>query len=101
MAENNQDFFIFVSNNKWIPIDWKNNSCESINHIIKLSTNRKTLKLPDLIDRLYKIVKLQTIDCRRVLHGHGNYELAPWATSFKVQHVQWSQKTEEEKRSLV
>ena len=33
--------------NKWIPIDWKNNSCESINHIIKLSTNWKTLKLPD------------------------------------------------------
>ena len=86
--------------NKWIPIDWKNNSCESINHIIKLSTNWKTLKLPDLIDRLYKIVKLQRIDCRRALHGHGNYELAPWATRFKVQHVQWSQKTEEEKEAL-
>ena len=25
-------------NSKWIPIDWKNNSCESMNHIIKLSS---------------------------------------------------------------
>ena len=66
----------------------------------KLSTSWKTLKLPDLIDRLYKIVKLQRIDCRRALHSHGNYELAPWATRFKVQHLQWSQKTEEEKEAL-
>ena len=40
---------------KWIPIDWKNNSCESINHIIKLSANWKTMKIPDLIEHLYKI----------------------------------------------
>ena len=43
--------------NKWIPIDWKNNSCESMNHIIKLSANWKSMKIPDLIERLYKIVR--------------------------------------------
>ena len=31
-------------NKKWIPIDWKNNSCESMNHIINLSANWQTMK---------------------------------------------------------
>lgn len=57
--------------NKWIPIDWKNNLCESMNHIIKLCANWEKMKLLDLIERLHRIVKLQQIDCRRALHGQG------------------------------
>ena len=38
--------------------------------------------MPDLIDRLYRIGKLQQIDCR-----HGNYELAPRMAKFRVSHV--------------
>ena len=87
-------------NNKWIPIDWKNNSCESMNHIIKLSTNWTSMKLPALVDRLYRIVKLQQIDCRRALYGEGNYELAPWMKKLKVSNVHWKQKTEEEKEQV-
>lgn len=82
--------------NTWIPIDWKNNHCESINHVIKLSTNWTTLKLPELIDRLYRIVKLQQIDCRRALYGEGNYELAPWMRKIRVSKVQWQTKTDKE-----
>ena len=48
------------------------------------------MKLPDLIDRLYKIVKLQQIDCTRALYCHGNYELAPWMSKLKVQHIHWT-----------
>ena len=84
-------------NNKWVPIDWKNNSCESMNHIIKLSMNWKKMKVPDLIERLYKLVKLQQVDTRRALYGQGNYELAPWMASFKVAHVDWVTKTDKEK----
>ena len=87
-------------NNKWIPIDWKNNSCESMNHIIKLSTNWTGMKLPALVDRLYRIVKLQQIDCRRALYGEGNYELAPWMKKLKVSNIHWKQKTEEEKEQV-
>ncbi|CAB4010095.1 hypothetical protein DIZ80_08245 [Paramuricea clavata] len=86
--------------NKWLPINWKNNSCESMNHIIKLSANWKTMKLPDLIERLYKIVKLQQAECRRALYGQGNYELAPWMSKCKIQYVHWTQKTKEEKEAL-
>ena len=83
--------------NKWLPINWKNNSCESMNHIIKLSANWKTMKLPDLIERL---VKLQQAECRRALYGQGNYELAPWMSKCKIQYVHWTQKTKEEKEAL-
>ena len=60
----------------------------------------KTMKLPALVDRLYKIVMLQQVDCRRALYGQGNYELAPWMAKLQVQHVQWTQKTKEEKENL-
>jgi hypothetical protein len=86
--------------NKWIPIDWKNNSCESMNHIIKMSSNWTTMKLPDLIDRLYRIVKLQQADCRRALYGEGNYELAPWMRKQKVSSMNWKMRTDEEKEQL-
>jgi hypothetical protein len=87
-------------NNRWVPFDWKNNLCESMNHVIKLSANWKTMKLPDLVDRLYKIVMLQQVDCRRSLYGQGNYELAPWMVKLQVQYVQWTQKTKGEKEKL-
>ena len=86
--------------NKWIPIDWKNNYCESMNHIIKLSSNWTTMKLPALIDRLYRIVKLQQTDCRRAIYGEGNYELASWMKKHKVSNMHWKMKTEEEKEQL-
>ena len=44
--------------NKWVPIDWKNNFCESMNHVIKLSANWMTIKLPDFVQRLYRIVHI-------------------------------------------
>ena len=71
-----------------------------MNHVIKLSANWKTMKLPDLVDRLYRIVKLQQAECRRALYGHGNYELATWMSKCKILHVHWTQKTEEEKEAL-
>ena len=55
---------------------------------------------PTLIERLYKMVKLQQIDCRRALYSHGNYELAPWMSKFKVQYVHWTGKSDEEKEEL-
>ena len=71
-----------------------------MNHIIKLSSKWTTMKLPALIDRLYRIVKLQQIECRRALYGQGNYELAPWMAKFRVTSVHWNQKKEEEKEQL-
>ena len=81
----------------WLPLNWMNNNCESINNILKLSINWKVLKLPDLIEKMHAIVKLQYADMRRALHGHGNYELAPKLKHFFIPNSIWSSKTEDEK----
>ena len=82
----------------WIPLDWTNNNCESLNNILKLSTNWKILKLPDLIEKMYSIVKLQYADMRRALHGHGNYQLPPNLKHLVLPNAVWTTKTEEEKK---
>jgi hypothetical protein len=57
------------------------------------------LKLPDLIEKLYSIVKLQYADMRRALHGHGNFELIPKLNYLVLPHNVWCQKSESEKNS--
>lgn len=74
---------------------------ESMNNILKLSTNWKTCKLPELVEKLHKIVQLQYRDIRRALYGEGNYAMAPWTRKFQVSHVAWSTKSAEEKDALM
>ena len=72
-----------------------------MNNIFKLSTGWKSCKLPDLLDKLYKIVQLQYRDIRRALHGQGNYALTPWTKKFQVSDMVWQSKSEEEKVALM
>jgi hypothetical protein len=37
-----------------VPINWKNNHCEAMNHVFKLNINWKPAKLPDLVKMLEK-----------------------------------------------
>ena len=71
-----------------------------MNNIIKLSANWQRLKLPELLEKLYEIVKLQYKDMRRSLYGHGNYCLAAWTKKFAVSTMQWEAKSEEDKQKL-
>ncbi|OWF48803.1 hypothetical protein KP79_PYT25839 [Mizuhopecten yessoensis] len=75
--------------NAAIPKDWKNNNCESMNHIIKLLGDSKISKVPELIQRLDTILQLQYSDVRRSLHGTVDYELAAHAQHFKLSTVVW------------
>ncbi|KAK3094157.1 hypothetical protein FSP39_024784 [Pinctada imbricata] len=72
-----------------------------MNHIIKLRQNWTTQKLPQLRDKLHRLVKLQYRDVRAALHGQGNYELAPWTRKFLVNQMCWEAKSEEEKKKLL
>ena len=92
--ENLKAFVWEPRNKKAVPINWTNNACESMNNILKLSTNWKACKLPDLVGKLHKIVKLQYRDIRRALHGQGNYVLAPWTRKFQVSQMVWESKLE-------
>ena len=76
-----------------IPLNWKNNNCEAINHLLKLETNWKPEEIPDLIEKIHRIVPLQFTDIRRALHGQGNF-------THTVAHVNWTYKTEKEKTKL-
>jgi hypothetical protein len=54
---------------------WTNNNCESMNHIFKRAVNWTPKSIPELIQNLHDIVKVQLIDMKRSLFGTGNYEL--------------------------
>ena len=55
---------------------WTNNNCESMNHhVFKRAVNCTPKSIPELIQNLHDIVKVQLIDMKRSLFGTGNYEL--------------------------
>ncbi len=87
--------FVFLPSkkNNCVPIDWKNNSCKSMNHILKLSCNWK-------VQKILKIVKLQYADMKHALYGMGNFQIAPWMAACKVSQTNWAAKSEEEKDKL-
>ena len=83
-----------------ILLNWKNNACEAMNHIMKLTANWKPSKLPELINNLHSIVKLQYLDMQRSMYGQGNYQLAPWVSAkFKVHPQVWATKSETDKQN--
>ena len=86
--------------NKWLPLKWTNNNCESMNHLIKLSTNWKACRLPDLVDRLHAIVRLQLSEIKRALHNQGNYQLSPRVSFFQVSETMWNTKSLVEQETL-
>ena len=47
---------IVLESQSRIPLQWNNNSCESINHILKLNRDWKPEKLPELINGKWCIV---------------------------------------------
>ena len=85
----------------WVSRRWNNNAAESINHLLKLSIEWHPRRLPELVDRLYKVVSLQMTDLRRALYSHGNYTLAEPFMRFQTPHTDWQGKTSDDKQSLL
>ena len=83
-----------------VPINWKNNHCESMNHILKLNANWKPSKLPDLINMLQKEILHQESLVRGALYGHGDFELSPAVRCLQISLLSYKQKTEHEKATL-
>ena len=57
-------------------------------------------KIPDLVEKIYRIVKLQFADMKRALYGMGNYEIAPWMATCKFNQTNWAAKSDEQKECL-
>jgi len=62
--------------NPWVSHRWNNNAAESIDHMLKLSIEWHPRRLPELLDRLYKVVSLQS----RQLHVGRAVHALPDAT---------------------
>jgi transposase-like protein len=80
---------------------WTNNNTESINHRLKVLLQWKPRKTNELIDKLYDLVKMQTVDMRRALYGTGNFVLNHRFQKFKLTKIAWSSKSENEKSALL
>ena len=83
-----------------IPINWKNNHCEAMNHILKLNLNWKSAKIPDLIKILEQEISLQEVLTRGALYGTDNFELSPEAACLRVPQSVRQQKKDCEKQLL-
>ena len=95
-----QHVFLPNKENNFVPLNWKNNSCESMNHILKLTCNWKPQKLLDLINKIYQIVQSQYSDVRRALYENGNYQLSNKFVKYRLSYMDWKSKTSEEKETI-
>ena len=68
---------------------WTNNNCESLNHIIKMDAEWKSMRTPELINMLHSITMLHFKDVRRALYGSGNYRLAGAFKGYRIKRECW------------
>jgi len=76
---------------------WTNNACESLNHILKQSVQWRPNKLPDLIQKLQKVVDAQYVEADRALLGYGDFVLRPAHARHRLTPNDWSRMTAAQK----
>ena len=79
---------------------WTNNNCESMNHVFKRAVNWTPKSIPELIQHLHDIVKVQLIDMKRSLFGTGNYELCGTYRRHLVSYQTWQSKTADQQEKI-
>lgn len=79
---------------------WTNNNCESMNHVLKSAINWKPQQLPQLICKLYDVVKCQFVDLQKCLYGQGNFKLDKRLCHLLVDPNEWVNKSNSDKQKL-
>ena len=80
-----------------VPLDWTNNNCESVNHILKMKTQWTPQDIPTLINTLYDTVEATYIDVERAIMRRGEFRLDPVYRKFEVDPIIWCAKTNEQR----
>ena len=80
-----------------IPLQWKNNSCESINHILKLNQNWTPEKLLELINKIHKEIILQ----ENLVKGALYFELNNVVCHMQCTKIILQSKSQKEKDTLL
>ena len=71
--------------------NWTNNNAESMNHVIKTTTQWRKQKMPNLIDKLRtEVVNYQYSNVRSAIIGTGEFSLAPDSQRYSVEPNVWS-----------
>jgi hypothetical protein len=71
-----------------------------MNHRFKLATDWKPQHLPELINTIHGIIKVNFADLQRALYGMGNFELHEHFKRHYMQYYLYSSKTSDEKGQL-
>lgn len=79
--------------------NWTNNNAESMNNVIKTTTDFKLKKLPDLIDLLHKSVCSQFLDFQKSFTGIGRFKLEQSFKKYQLLPYDWMQLNEQEKKN--
>ena len=73
---------------------WTNNNCESMNNVIKIATDWKIQKVPQLINVIKGIVQKQYLDLKASIYGSGNFKLSGAYTLYKINFGKWKTSNE-------
>lgn len=83
-----------------IDIDWTNNNSESINHVLKQSTDWKKKPLTELVSCIQEIVEGQFKDLRGAIIGTGEFRLSDTHKHFQVSKTEWVSKNNDQRNKL-
>ena len=81
--------------------NWTNNNMESMNHVLKTAVDWKPRPLPDLIVKVWDVVKAQQKGLRCALVGRGNYVLCEDCAYYRVSTDEWAAMSRERKERTV
>ena len=95
-----KEYIYGVRKSDKVPLHWKNNNCESLNHILKLNQNWTPDRLPELIQSLHKEIQLQEALIKGALYGHSDFELNSSLLKLQCTKAQRQSKTEKEKENI-
>lgn len=78
-------------------INWTNNNCESINHVLKHAMDWKSQQLTTLVLKLYEVVRSQYQDLRKAIAGTGDLALTSHFSTFSVPIHVWTEITKDKR----
>ena len=85
----------------WLgPQRWTNNSCESANNLLKLTSDWKPARLTELVAHLHNLVKTQYKNVQRAMIGQGDFQLAPTFLQHKVSFCRWQGLSDDQRAVL-
>ena len=89
----------------WLPTqngiskaDWTNNSCESLNHVIKVMVQWQAIGIKDLVEKLDKLCTVQRKDLTRAIYSEGNFVLMDKYKSMTMSKLEFTMNRTEEFR---